>query len=354
MIRIDGAQGEGGGQILRSALTLSLLTGKSFVIDRIRAGRKKPGLMAQHLAAVRAAASIGDARVEGAVTGSGTLLFAPSAVRPGHYRFAIGTAGSTSLVLQTVLLPLALAGRSSRVEIDGGTHVPWSPCFHYLDLHWLSFLRQVGISAHLEMPRAGFYPAGGGRIVAEVRPAGNLSPLRLIERGRLRRIRCLSAVANLDPGIAERQSRQAVFRLAGCGAAIEVEQVLLPSPGKGTLLLLLAEFENSRCCYYALGERGKSAERVADEATQALADFLLTDAAIDEHLADQLLLPLALADGESVLRTAAVTHHLLTNAEVIGRFLPVGISIEGGAGRPGLVRIGGGCERRTFPVGHKD
>jgi RNA 3'-terminal phosphate cyclase (ATP) len=341
MVRIDGSQGEGGGQVLRSALTLALLTGKAMRIDRIRAARPKPGMMAQHLRAVAAAAAVGGAQVEGAQPGSQSLVFRPQGLYHGNFRFDIGTAGSTSLVLQTILLPLAAACRASTVEITGGTHVPWSPCFHYLELHWLPFLRQMGLSATLHLERAGFYPRGGGAITAAVQPAEGIAPLRLTGRGRLRRIGCLSVVANLDPGIAGRQARQAQVRLAGCGAPVETEELLLPAIGKGTLLLLLAEFEHSRCCYYALGERGKSAERVADEAADQLLAFLATGAAVDEHLADQLLLPLALAGGESEIATCRVTQHLLTNAEVVRQFLPVEIEVEGRLGEPGVVRVAG-------------
>ncbi|HEY7745226.1 MAG TPA: RNA 3'-terminal phosphate cyclase [Desulfuromonadales bacterium] len=341
MIRIDGAAGEGGGQVLRSALTLSLLTGKPFEIVHIRAGRHKPGLMAQHLRAVAAAAAVAGARVEGAHPGSTTLVFVPTAIRPGHYRFEIGTAGSTSLVLQTILLPLAFAHGTSAIEISGGTHVAWSPCFHYLELHWLPYLREMGVAAELTLVRAGFYPRGGGQVTARIRPASLLRRLSLVERGRLTRIFCLSAVSHLDQSVAERQSRAALARLAGLTGQIEFRNISLPAPGKGTVFLTLAEFEHARCCYFSLGERGKPAERVAGEAVDAFLAFLDTDGAIDEFLADQLLLPLALAQGTSEMRTARVTPHLRTNAEVIHRFLSARIEIIDIPGEGGLVRIQG-------------
>jgi RNA 3'-terminal phosphate cyclase (ATP) len=341
MIRIDGAAGEGGGQVLRSALTLSLLTSTPFEIVHIRAGRHKPGLMAQHLQAVAAAAAVGGARVEGAHPGSTSLVFEPTVIRPGHYRFEIGTAGSTSLVLQTVFLPLAFAHGPSTLEITGGTHVAWSPCYHYLELHWLPYLREMGVAAELALVRAGFYPRGGGQVTARIRPANLLRGLSLVERGRLTKIFCLSAVAQLEQSVAERQSREALTRLACLPVHIESRNISLPSPGKGTVFLTLAEFERTRCCYYALGERGKPAERVAEEAVDSFLAFLDTDGAIDEFLADQLLLPLALAHGTSELRTARVTPHLLTNAEVIRRFLSARIEIIGFPGKAGLVRIQG-------------
>jgi RNA 3'-phosphate cyclase len=342
MIQIDGSWGEGGGQILRSALTLSVITDKAMHISNIRARRRKPGLMAQHLKAVEAAAAVGNARVEGALPGSTALVFEPHGIHPGEYYFDIGTAGSTSLVLQSILLPLAAAQKVSCITISGGTHVPWSPCFHYLDMHWLPYLRRIGLEAELKMERAGFYPRGGGFIRASIFPAKTFSTLRLTERGKLKKIFCLSAVANLGLSVAERQSRQALQRLSGCGGKIEAKNVSIPGLGKGTMLLILAEFECSSCCYCALGERGKRAERVADEAADAFEAFLATDGAIDEYLADQLLLPLAFAAGRSELRTNKVTQHLATNGWVIKHFLPVEIVIEGEIGRPGLVCIKGG------------
>ncbi|MEJ2700660.1 MAG: RNA 3'-terminal phosphate cyclase, partial [Desulfuromonadales bacterium] len=206
MVRIDGSMGEGGGQVLRSSLTLSLLTGTPFHIDGIRSSRRNPGLRPQHLQAVKAAAAVGRARVEGALLGSMNLLFEPGQARPGEYRFDIGTAGSTSLVLQTVFLPLALAQKPSLVTLIGGTHVAWSPSFHYLEMNWMYWLRRMGFRGSLAMERAGFYPQGGGRIEARIYPAASLSPLILRDRGWLEKIRILSAVSNLDTEIGKRQS----------------------------------------------------------------------------------------------------------------------------------------------------
>ncbi len=349
MVEIDGSYGEGGGQVLRSALALSLLTGRDVHIRNIRAGRRRPGLMAQHLRSVQAAVAVGRAEHNGAELGSTSLVFRPQGLHPGQFRLDIGTAGSTSLVLQTILLPLCLAGEPSRCLITGGTHVPWSPCFHYLERHWLPYLRQAGLDVDLALHRTGFYPRGGGKVFAAVRPVEVIQPLALAERGALRRISCLSMVTNLDRTIAQRQLDRAVRRLRVRRAEIVAETDRLPGPGRGTLLFLIAEFEHGRCCYYALGERGKSAERVADEAVDAFERFLATGGAIDEHLADQLILPLAVAAGESWLRTAKVTGHLLTNVWVVGQFLPVAIEIEGSEGQPGLVRIAGG----GWPAGHR-
>lgn len=339
MIHIDGSLGEGGGQVLRSALTLSLVTGRPVALTNVRARRAKPGLMPQHLQAVQAAAAVGRAAVEGAELGSQFLRFAPQGVAGGDYRFDIGTAGSAPLVLQTVLLPLGLADAPSRVTVTGGTHVPWSPCFHYLDLHWLRFMRRIGFQARLTMEAAGFYPPGGGCIHAAVQPVKGLNALRLTRRGALRRVHGISALANLDPSIAARQRARAMQRLQRLCCEIEIALVEMPAHSRGTVLVLVAEFEHSQCCYFALGERGKPAERVADEVVDNLDAFLAGDGAVDEHLADQLLLPLALAAGHSELRTARVTQHLLTNAEVVRAFVPREIRIEGAPGAPGVLTI---------------
>jgi RNA 3'-terminal phosphate cyclase (ATP) len=297
--------------------------------------------MAQHLQSVDAAAAIGKAEVRGAALHSQQLFFRPTGIRSGRFKFEIGTAGAASLVLQTIFLPLSQAESASTVIISGGTHVKWSPTFHYLDLNWLPYLKQMGFDARLTLDQAGFYPEGGGRITATIRPAKTISPLRLTERGRLLRIRGVSAVANLDQSIADRQKRQAMRRLQDLapGVEVKIKTEQLPAPFKGTLLLLLAEFENSHCCYDALGALGKPAEAVADEAVDGLAAFLQTDGAIDEHLADQLLLPLSQASGPSEIRTSRVTDHLLTNAAVLRAFLPVQIDIQGQLGEPALVRV---------------
>ncbi len=339
MVEIDGSEGEGGGQIVRSALTLSLITGESVRLTGIRARRRKPGLRAQHLKAVEACAAVGGAGVEGASLGSQTLVFRPEGIAPQRLKVDIGTAGSTALVLQTVFLPLSLAGAPSEVRLTGGTHGAWSPCFHYLERQWLPFMRRIGCDADLELEAAGFYPRGGGRMRAVIRPARELRPLNLDRRGELRRIAGLSALSNLEAHIGERQRKRALQGLRNLHCPVEIEIERMPSRFKGTLLLLLAEFEASQACYFGLGAPGKPAEKVADEAVQALKALLSGNGAIDEYLADQLLLPLALASGASEFRTPKVTQHLVTNAAVLRAFLPVGVEIRGAVGEQGTVRI---------------
>jgi RNA 3'-terminal phosphate cyclase (ATP) len=338
-LKIDGSFGEGGGQILRTSLTLSAVTNTPFQIFNIRAKRKPPGLRPQHLQAVTALAKICGAEVDGAQVGSLSITFKPAKITPGDYLFQIGTAGSVSLVLQTLFLPLALAATPTRIEIHGGTHVPFSPCFHYLKLQWLTYLKALGLEAELEMPKAGFYPRGGGEIIATISPKKEIRPLILEERGKLKIVRGISAVGNLPPSIALRQKEQAERRLSQEGLPCHIELEDMPATAKGTMLLLIGEFERSQCCYYGLGAIGKRAETVADEACDQLLNFLKTDGVVDEHLADQLVLPLALSKGTSSLVIPRLTQHLLTNIEVIKKFISVKIDVEDRGERGGVVRI---------------
>ncbi len=340
MIELDGAFGEGGGQILRSALSLSLITGKPFRIYNIRAGRSKPGLRPQHLKAVEACAHISGAQVAGHELGASRLSFRPGKVRPGSYHFDIGTAGSVSLLFQAIFLPLSLAGGSSTVTLVGGTHVPWSPCFHYLEKPWQEFMRRVGFNCELELVRAGYYPKGGGLLRAVIHPAGELRGLELPQRGELIELRGLSMVSNLPRQIASRQKRRAETLLQELDIAARIEETELPSPGKGTMLYLDARFQHSQAAYFGLGAIGKRAEQVAEEACAGFKAFMQTSAAVDEHLADQLALPLALTRKASIFTTCRITRHLLTNARVIERFLPIRAAIEGDLGSPGRVMIG--------------
>lgn len=343
-VEIDGAMGEGGGQVLRSSLTLALLSGKPLHIHHIRRNRRRPGLQPQHLAAVRAAAAISAARVVGMVQGSQELSFIPGPVLPGRYEFDIGTAGASGLVLQTVYLPLAFAGGSSQVLVHGGTHVPLSPCYHYLERQWCPMLEHLGIHIRLHMLRAGFWPPGGGLIQATIRPSRSVRALDLCERGPLLRIEGLSAAACLPVHVAERQRDQALRRLRSAGFSAHITTECLQATSPGTVLLLLMRFQHTQACFFALGARGKPAERVADEAVDEALGFLCGDGAVDAYLADQLLLPLAIAASSSRLRTAAVTTHLTTHAEVIRRFLPcVSIVIEGASGQPGTIHISPAC-----------
>jgi RNA 3'-terminal phosphate cyclase (ATP) len=338
-LELDGSFGEGGGQILRTSLALSLLTGRPFRLVNIRAGRPKPGLQPQHLMSVRAAATIGQARVQGDTRGSTELTFEPGKVVPGSYRFDIGTAGATGLVLHTLYLPLALgAAAPSQLTLIGGTHVRTSPCFHFLQTTWRAYLELLGLHVSLRLARPGFYPRGGGLVEVHLQPAARLRGLRLRERGPVK-ASGFSAVAGLPEDIARRQARRAIQRLRQAGLKADIREEVWED-GPGTVLAVVLETTPVPALFFALGERGKRAERVADEAVdQALAYLKAAPAAVDPHSADQLVLPLALAEGPSEYTTAEVTSHLLTNVAVIRRFLDREITCEGEEGKPGVVRI---------------
>jgi RNA 3'-terminal phosphate cyclase (ATP) len=341
MIQIDGSFGEGGGQILRTSLTLSLIKGQPFEIYNIRARRKNPGLQPQHLKCIEAAALISKGKAKGDKKGSLRLIFEPGEVIPGDYHFEIGTAGSTSLVLQTIYLPLALAKTASNISITGGTHVSWSPIHHFLSLHWAQYLSKIGFEVKLKMDRAGFYPKGDGKIRAEIFPVEKLKPLELINRGELKEISGFSAVANLDYSIAERQRNQSLKRLERMGYDAKIAIENIPSRHKNTMMLLQAEFDNGSGCFTSLGAIGKRAEKVADEAVDDLLEYLNSDGCIDKYLADQLVLPLSIIPGESFFSTAKITNHFLTNIAVVKQFLNMHVEVQGQVGEAGVVKISG-------------
>ena len=375
MITIDGSYGEGGGQVLRTSLSLSALLGEAVRIETIRAKRPKPGLQAQHLTGVLATAQICSAELEGAELGSQTLTFAPqSPPQAGDYTFDVaearkgGSAGSTSLVFQTLLLPLVFADGDSHLTIRGGTHVAWSPPFHYLQHIYLPTLARMGIEATVEINQWGWYPIGGGEIRAGIRgqgvragknitsqfapagfgiqppdrrianPAGAevipsiscpLAAINLTERGELKRLWGISALSNLPAHIGQRQKRQAERLLRERGFTPEIEIVDAPSPGQGTVVFLVAEFENVLAGFTSYGARGKRAEKVAEEACREFIQYYDSGQALDKHLADQLILPMSLAAGQSRFTTCEVTQHLLTNVGVVERLMGVKAEIEG-------------------------
>jgi RNA 3'-phosphate cyclase len=348
MIELDGSFGEGGGQILRTSLALSLLTGQAFHLRNIRAKRAKPGLRPQHLMSVQAAASIGQAQLRGASLHSSDLVFEPGEVSPGKYHFAIGTAGATSLVLHTVYLPLAWrAAAPSAVILTGGTHVNKSPCFHFLETTWRRYLELLGLRIGLRMRRPGFYPRGGGVVEAHIQPCAGLHGLQLQACEEVARVTGVSAVAGLPQQIAERQARRAETRLRQRRLPTDI-RLETWDDGPGTVLTLVLDTRPVPTLFFGLGARGKPAERVADEAVEQAFAYLNTDPpAVDAHSADQLVLPLALADGPSRFRVAEVTAHLLTNLAVIHQFVDRDIRCAGQEGESGLVEIAAGGERHV-------
>jgi RNA 3'-phosphate cyclase len=341
ILEIDGSFGEGGGQILRSSLALALLTGQAFHLKNVRARREKPGLQPHHLMSVRAAAAIGQAEVRGASRGSTDLTFEPGKVVPGKYDFPIGTAGATGLVLHTLYLPLAWqAAGPSEVTITGGTHVLASPCFHFLDITWRPYLERLGLRVSLKMKQPGFYPRGGGVVVAHIQPCADLQGLQLERRAEVTSASGFSAVASLPEDIARRQARRARHRLKDAGLKIDLREETWEG-GPGTVLGIILDTKPVPTFFFGLGARGKPAERVADEAVDQVLAYLKNGAgAVDAHSADQLVLPLALAAGPSEFPVAEVTRHLLTNVTVIRRFLDRDIVCEGEEGGPGRVRLG--------------
>lgn len=343
MVEIDGSMGEGGGQVLRSALSLSCLTGKGFRIGNIRKSRSKPGLMHQHLMAVQSAAKVSGAELSGAGIGSQQLVFVPRGIQAGNYSFDIGTAGSTTLVLQTVLPPLLSAAVRSQVIVTGGTHVPFSPSWNYFAEIFLPAIARLGVRAEGSVEACGFYPRGGGRVRCRLEPLRAISPLWAMEPGRLLRVGGCSAVGNLPRSIAERQLEAARAVLQGeLGrdlAPLEVDIGEVQVYGQGTFIFLEGVYEQGRAGFTAIGERGKPAEQVGEEAAREFLAHHRSGLPIDPHLADQLVLYLARAEGESTFATSRITNHLETNLQVAGLFLEMKASIAGEEGGPGTVTI---------------
>ncbi|MFB3819462.1 MAG: RNA 3'-terminal phosphate cyclase, partial [Candidatus Methylomirabilales bacterium] len=340
-VRIDGARGEGGGQLLRTALALAAIRRIPVEIHAIRARRRTPGLQAQHLTAVSALAAICGGRVEGAHLGSERLAFWPEEPRAGEYRFEIGTAGAATLVLQAILPALALAAGASRVHLTGGTHVPWSPPADYLREVLVPVLGDMGLRLGLAAPRWGFYPTGGGEIVVETPGRASLRALTRLRGPAPLRLRGVSAVANLPASIARRQADRALRRLEAAGYTAEIAEREAPAQDPGSFLLLVAEGDGPLGGFSALGRRGRRAEEVADEAVDRFLEFARTDAGCDPHLADQLVVPMALAAGTSRLTTSRVTAHLLTVLDVVGQLLGCPAQLTGEEGGPGALTLEG-------------
>jgi RNA 3'-terminal phosphate cyclase (ATP) len=288
---------------------------------------------------VRAAAKIGGAKVMGDAVGSSNLTFEPGAVTLGNYHFAIGTAGATALVLHTVYLPLALADKASEVVLEGGTHNEKAPCYHFLQTTWRAYMRKLGIEVSLEMERPGFYPRGGGKIVARIEPCKSIWPLHLTQHAKAASATILSAVAGLADHVAKRQARRATVRLRDAG--LEPDVMFEEWQGGPGCVLAITLQGPIPSLFYGLGARGKPAESVADDAADEAIPHFNSGMPVDPHSADQLLLPLALADGESEYHVSCISKHLTTNAAIIEMFLERDIKIEGDEGEPGIVKVAG-------------
>lgn len=340
VVKIDGSQGEGGGQILRSSLALSLLTGRPVTITRIRAGRQKPGLQPQHRLSVQAAAEIGQAETRGVDLGSTRIEFVPGPVTPGKYNFAVGTAGSCSLVLHTIYLPLAWrTSAPSEVVITGGTHVSHSPAFEFIQHTWADYQAIMGLQVRTHMRRAGFYPRGGGVLHATIEPCQTIGGVQLATMAAPKTAHIRSLVSGLPAHIADRQASRARALLEDLGLQVDVEYDIRHD-GLGTAVAVTLDTQPVATVFTALGARGKLVEAVAEEAVDQVRAYLEGPPAVDRHSADQLVLPLSLAEGPSSFAVEQVTLHLLTNLEVIRQFLERDIACEGKEGGPGRVRIG--------------
>jgi RNA 3'-terminal phosphate cyclase (ATP) len=343
MMLIDGSAGEGGGQVLRTCLSLSALTGQPIRLTNIRANRSRPGLRPQHLTAVRATAVICQAQLSGATLNSESLEFVPQdKPRGGIYTFDVndaaqgGSAGSITLILQTLLWPLLFAQEPSTISLRGGTHVPYSPSYHYLaHVARPAFLR-LGASFSLELPAWGWYPQGGGKIVAEVQPVGSLQPVNFAEPLPTT-ISGIAAVTNLPAHIPQRMAGRASNLLTGLGLKPDIKAIREQGIGPGAGIFLWVPLAG----FSALGRKGVPAERVAESAVDQCRTFKDNKAGVGKYLADQLLLPLALAHGCSSFKTSELTAHTLTIVQLLQQWLKITIDVSGAIGEPGHITVTG-------------
>ncbi|GDY11787.1 RNA 3'-terminal phosphate cyclase [Planctomycetota bacterium] len=339
MLIIDGSQGEGGGQILRTALALSAITGTTVKIENIRARRPKPGLQRQHLVAVQAAARVCNGQLEGDALNSREITLTPQSPVSGDWHFDIGSAGSTSLVLQTVLPILLHAPGPSTVHLAGGTHNSLAPPLEFLTDSFFPVLYCIGISVTAELQRHGFYPAGGGAMSASIQPWQARVPLDLMERGKSIGRHAQVLISHLPAHVASREAQAVKHALHWSHA--EVDETEVKAAGPGNCLIAKLRFAQVAAVFTAFGELRKSAEKVAQECVSQVTGYLDHDAPVCEHLADQLLLPLALGAGGR-FRTGKPSDHTITNATIIGLFLGDRIVLADNGDRTWTVTVRGG------------
>jgi len=323
-ITIDGSQGEGGGQILRTSLSLSMCLRTPIRIENIRAGRKKPGLLRQHLTCVRAAKAICGATVEGDELKSSYIDFIPGKIKSGEYRFAIGTAGSTSLVFQTILPALLQAEGESTVSFEGGTHNMQAPSYEFITKSFNKAIRKIGHKVECKLERYGFYPNGGGQWTATINPNKETKRLKLLDRGELVARNATTFTSKIPMTVSQRELKKVIQKLNWSAAELKEKEV--EAFGPGNLISLSLEFENTTELFDEVAQKGITAERVAGKAIKNLNRYLNSKAVVGEHLADQLLLPMVLNKGGSFV-THALSEHVTTNIAVINRFIGNAISV---------------------------
>lgn len=326
MITIDGSQGEGGGQILRTSLALSLVTRQPFKIVNIRAGRKKPGLMRQHLTAVQAATQVGNADVMGASIGSQELTFIPKEINGGKYHFAIGTAGSVTLVLQTILPALIFADQSSELVLEGGTHNPFAPPWDFLSKSFLPVLNKMGVCIETDLERYGFYPAGGGKFTCRINPVTKLTGFDCNLRWDIKKLTTRAVIANLPESIGHRECKVISEMLNLQRENVKVE-VVRGSSGPGNIVIIEIGSEQITEIITEFGEHGVSAEKVAANAANEAREYLASDVPVGVHLADQLMIPFALAKS-GCYTTMPLSQHSQTNLKVISCFIDSKVVVE--------------------------
>lgn len=324
-LHIDGAQGEGGGQILRTALALAAVTGRDLTVERVRGGRRKPGLLRQHLTALKAVARICDGEVEGDELGSRQVILRPGEIQPGEHHFSVGSAGSANLVLQTVLPLLWSAPGPSTVVVEGGTHNPMAPTAEFLSRSFLPLLARMGPKARLTLERPGFHPVGGGRLRLEIEPTTDWTPLTLTERGAERSREACALVAHLPASIGRRELAAFSQRVSWPAGRLRVESA--PSAeGPGNVISAAVEYAHVTFVATAFGQKAVRAEQVGRELGGQLRDHFASTVPVGPHLADQLILPMALGAGGAFV-TGPLTEHTRTNIDVVRHILGTEIEV---------------------------
>lgn len=317
-IEIDGAQGEGGGQVLRTSLTLATCTGQDIIVKNIRAGRSRPGLLRQHLCAVRSAAAISNATVSGDELASQRVTFSPGAIKAGEYEFKIGSAGSTTLLMQTVMPALLRAEGESRIRLEGGTHNGSAPSVDFVEQAYLPTLARAGVEIRSRLITHGFYPNGGGTWEIAVRPWRSPKPVVLCDRGDFVERRAVIKSSAIDDHIAEREVKRVTVKMQWPAAETEIQRVV--SPGPGNIVSLRLRYEHATAIFEAVGALGISAERVAGRAISAAKRYQNGTYPVTDHLADQLLVPMVLGRGGEFV-TGQLSEHMRTNIAVIEQII---------------------------------